>query len=100
MSKPISYWIAMATCMILGVALLYLACLTETSGGGRGFWLFSVFGVSFLLPPTAMLVRALRAEPNDASPQAVVFAPHWQFVSAIVIFLLIVLATVVAAVMS
>jgi len=100
MSKPISYWIAMASCLILGAALLYLAVLTETSGGGKGFWLFSAFGICFLLPPTAMLVRALHTQPDDASPQASVFAPHWQFVSAIVIFLLVVLATVVAAVMS
>ena len=100
MSKPISYWIAMATCVVLGTALLYLAYLTEISAGGRGFWLFSLFGVSLLLPPGAMAIGALFAEPDKLSSPAVVFAPQWHFVSAIVIVLLIVLVTVISAILS
>jgi len=100
MSKPISYWMAMATCVVLGTSLLYLAFLTEASGGGRGFWVFSAFGILFLLPPTAMVIRALYADPDKVPAPALVFAPHWHLVSAVVIFLLILLATVVTAILS
>jgi len=98
MRKPISYWIAMATCLLLGAACLCLAYLTEASHSRHGLWLFIAFGILFLLPPIAMLVQSLRAQPETPAEQQVVFEQHWHVVSAGVIFLLVVLASVVAAI--
>ena len=99
-SKPTSYWIVMATCLVLALACLYLAYLTESPQGNKGFWLFIAFGVLFLLPPTAMLAQGLRAQPEAVSHRPVEFAHHWHVISAAVIFLLIVLASVLAAITS
>jgi uncharacterized membrane protein YhaH (DUF805 family) len=98
MQKPISYWITMATCILLGAACLSLAYLSDASRRSHDLWLFVAFGVLFLVPPIAMLLQRLRERPETAAEQEVVFAQHWHVVSAAVIFLLIVLASVVAAI--